>query len=53
MGAIAYSDKISYPWFAPAGFNRAALDFVNNVSVRLNQPDRVLPALLMRCLSFR
>jgi hypothetical protein len=40
LGAIAYNDKISYPWFAPAGFNRAALDFVTNVQVRLNQGDR-------------
>ena len=40
MGALAYNDSIAYPWFAPAGFNRAALDFVTNVSVRLNQGDR-------------
>jgi hypothetical protein len=40
LGAISFNDKVSYPWFAPAGFNRAALDFVNNVSVRLNQSDR-------------
>lgn len=40
LGAIAYNDKISYPWFAPAGFNRGALDFVSNVDVRLNAGDR-------------
>ena len=40
LGAIAFNDKIAYPWFAPAGFNRAALDFVTNVQVRLNQSDR-------------
>lgn len=40
MGAIAFNDKVSYPWFAPAGFNRAALDFVSNVSVRLKGADR-------------
>ena len=40
MGAIAFNDRVAYPWFAPAGFNRAALDFVNNVQVRLNQGDR-------------
>jgi phage tail sheath protein FI len=40
VGAISYNDRVSYPWFAPAGFNRAALDFVNNTSVRLNQSDR-------------
>jgi nicotinamidase-related amidase len=40
MGALAYNDRVSYPWFAPAGFNRAALDFVTNVEVRLNVTDR-------------
>lgn len=40
MGALAFNDRVSYPWFAPAGFNRAALDFVTNVAVRLNVPDR-------------
>jgi hypothetical protein len=24
-GAIAYNDRVSYPWFAPAGLNRAGL----------------------------
>jgi hypothetical protein len=40
LGAIGFNDKNAYPWFAPAGFNRAALDFVNNVEVRLNVSDR-------------
>jgi len=40
MGALSYNDNVAYPWFAPAGFNRAALDFVSNVKVRLNQSDR-------------
>lgn len=40
LGAIAYGDKVSYPWYAPAGFNRAALDFVSNVDVRLSTSDR-------------
>jgi len=40
LGAIGFNDKVGYPWFAPAGFNRAALDFVNNVDVRLNSGDR-------------
>lgn len=40
LGALGFNDKVSYPWFAPAGFNRAALDFVTNVSVRLNVADR-------------
>ena len=40
LGALAYGDKVSYPWYAPAGFNRAALDFVANVDVRLSTADR-------------
>lgn len=40
MSALAFNDKVAYPWFAPAGFNRAALDFVKNVDVRLNVSDR-------------
>ena len=40
MGALAFNDRVAYPWFAPAGFNRAALDFVTNVEVRLNVTDR-------------
>jgi len=40
LGALGFNDRISYPWFAPAGFNRAALDFVTNVAVRLNVSDR-------------
>jgi hypothetical protein len=40
IGALGFNDRVSYPWFAPAGFNRAALDFVSNVGVRLNVSDR-------------
>ena len=40
LGALGFNDRVSYPWFAPAGFNRAALDFVTNVAVRLNVGDR-------------
>lgn len=40
MSALGYNDRVTYPWFAPAGFNRAALDFVTNVGVRLNVSDR-------------
>jgi hypothetical protein len=40
MGALAYNDRVSYPWFAPAGFNRGALDAVTNVDIRLNTADR-------------
>lgn len=40
LGALAFNDRVTYPWFAPAGFNRAALDFVTNVAVRLNSTDK-------------
>lgn len=40
LGALSFNDRVSYPWFAPAGFNRAALDFVQNVDVRLSVADR-------------
>jgi phage tail sheath protein FI len=40
MGALGFNDKVAYPWYAPAGFNRASLDFVSNVEVRLNVSDR-------------
>lgn len=40
LGALGYNDKVGYPWFAPAGFNRGALDFVKNVDVRLTKGDR-------------
>ncbi len=40
IAALAYNDRIAYPWFAPAGFNRAALDFVKNIATRLNAADR-------------
>lgn len=40
FGALSFNDKVSYPWFAPAGFNRAALDDVKNVVVRLDAEDR-------------
>jgi phage tail sheath protein FI len=40
LGALAYGDRVAYPWYAPAGFNRAALDFVSNVEVRLSTSDR-------------
>ena len=40
MAAISYTDAVSYPWFAPAGFNRASLDVVEGVTARLNTADR-------------
>lgn len=40
LGALGFNDKVSYPWFAPAGFNRGALSDVTNVVTRLNSEDR-------------
>jgi hypothetical protein len=40
LGALAFNDRVAYPWFAPAGFNRASLDFVKNVEIRLSVADR-------------
>jgi hypothetical protein len=40
LGALAYTDSVAYPWFAPAGFNRGGIEFVKNVSTRLTTNDR-------------
>ena len=40
LAAIGYNDKVAYPWFAPAGFNRAALNFVTITRTRVNQSER-------------
>jgi len=40
LGALGYNDRIAYPWFAPAGFNRGALESVLNTEVRLTSEDR-------------
>jgi hypothetical protein len=46
IGAIAYSDRVAYPWFAPAGLNRAGLgpDVIGfdvlNVIDQLTQEER-------------
>ena len=40
ISALGFNDKVAYPWFAPAGFNRGALEAVMNVDVRLNAADR-------------
>jgi len=42
IGALGFNDRVAYPWFAPAGFNRGALENVTNVDVRLNSADRDL-----------
>ena len=38
--ALGYNDSVAFPWFAPAGFNRGALNNVLNSEVRLNSNDR-------------
>jgi hypothetical protein len=40
LSAIGFNDKVAYPWFAPAGFNRASLDFVKMTQVKVSQPER-------------
>ena len=40
IAALGFNDKVAYPWFAPAGFNRGALGFVSNVTTRLTAGDR-------------
>lgn len=40
LGALAHNDSVAYPWFAPAGFNRGALEDVVNTEIRLNTEDR-------------
>jgi len=40
LGALAQNDSKSYPWYAPAGFNRTSLTSVVNLAVRLTSTDR-------------
>lgn len=40
LGALAQNDARTYPWYAPAGFNRTALSNVTNLAVRLSSTDR-------------
>ena len=40
IGALGFNDRVAFPWFAPAGFNRGSLDSVLNTEVRLNAEDR-------------
>ena len=39
-GVYHFNDTVGQPWFAPAGFNRGALDFVQNAQTRLTAADR-------------
>ncbi len=40
LGALARTDDVTQPWFAPAGFSRGSLDNVVSLDVRLNAADR-------------
>ena len=40
LGALAKTDSISQPWFAPAGFSRGSLETITSTDVRLNAADR-------------
>ena len=40
MGAIAFNDRVGQKWFAPAGFNRGAIEDAIDIDVRLNFTDR-------------
>jgi hypothetical protein len=40
LGALAKTDAISQPWFAPAGFSRGSLETIQAIDVRLNAGDR-------------
>jgi len=39
-GVYAYNDKVSAPWFAPAGINRGGLSSVLSAKSKLSQADR-------------
>ena len=40
IGALAFTDKTRYPWFAPAGFDRGSLSNVEAVRAKLNAADK-------------
>ncbi len=40
LGALAKTDNVSQPWFAPAGFSRGTLDTITSTDVRLTAEDR-------------
>lgn len=40
LSALAYNDKVAYPWWAPAGFNRGSLGWVKGTQVKVNTKDR-------------
>jgi hypothetical protein len=40
VAALGYNDRVKFPWFAPAGFDRGSLNFVSMTAIRVNQVDR-------------
>lgn len=40
LGALAKTDSVAQPWFAPAGFTRGSLETIQAIDVRLNAADR-------------
>lgn len=45
LTTIAYSDSVSYPWFAPAGFNRGLVSAVSSVGY-LDASGNYVPVIL-------
>jgi phage tail sheath protein FI len=39
-GIISFNDKVSHPWFAPAGLNRGGIDVAIQAERKLTQSDR-------------
>lgn len=37
LGAFGHNDRVAYPWFAPAGFSRGALDTTVETTLELNR----------------
>ena len=37
---LSFTDRVSHPWFAPAGLNRGGLSMVRKTYIRLSQADR-------------
>ena len=40
LSALSYNDRVKFPWFAPAGFDRGSLSWVVLSQIRINQADR-------------
>jgi hypothetical protein len=40
LAALGLNDRVAYPWFAPAGFNRASLEWVKALDVNADNDDR-------------